>query len=80
MSRAELRRSLYALFATYGEVIDIVTKKEERMREQAFVVYNDVASATAALRSLNGFIFYDKNLVGCRRSECISSNDLISYI
>lgn len=33
------------------------------MREQAFIVYDNVASATAAMRSLNGFNFYNNPLV-----------------
>ncbi|ORY94734.1 hypothetical protein BCR43DRAFT_494513 [Syncephalastrum racemosum] len=56
----ELRTSLYHLFATYGDIIDIVTKKEASMREQAFIVYDNVAAATTALRNLNGFSFYQR--------------------
>lgn len=33
------------------------------MREQAFIVYNNVASATTAKRSLNGFTFFDRPIV-----------------
>ncbi|KAI9323857.1 hypothetical protein BX666DRAFT_1891033 [Dichotomocladium elegans] len=58
----ELRASLYSLFVTYGTILDIVTKKANEMREQAFIVYDNVASATAALRSLQGFNFYNKSL------------------
>lgn len=60
---SELRTSLYHLFATYGDIIDIVTKKEASMREQAFIVYDNVAAATTALRSLNGFSFYQRPMV-----------------
>jgi RNA recognition motif-containing protein len=35
------------------------------MREQAFIVYNNVASATTAKRSLNGFTFFDRPIVSC---------------
>ncbi|KAG0194449.1 hypothetical protein DFQ28_011250 [Apophysomyces sp. BC1034] len=57
---SELKRSLYHLFITYGEILDIVAMSSEKMREQAFVVYDNVASATAAMRSLNGFTFHDR--------------------
>ncbi|KAF7731011.1 hypothetical protein EC973_001057 [Apophysomyces ossiformis] len=57
---AELKRSLYHLFITYGEILDIVTMSTEKMREQAFIVYDNVASATAAMRSLNGFTFHER--------------------
>ncbi|KAI9260183.1 hypothetical protein BY458DRAFT_478624 [Sporodiniella umbellata] len=63
----EIRASLYGLFATYGPILDIVTKKTEKMREQAFVVYADIASATTAKRSLTGFIFLGHALVSVDR-------------
>ncbi|KAI8364725.1 uncharacterized protein BYT42DRAFT_618874 [Radiomyces spectabilis] len=56
----ELKSSLYCLFSTYGEILDVTAKKTEKMREQAFVVYADPAAATTAMRSLNGFTFYDR--------------------
>lgn len=59
----ELRASLYALFITHGTILDIVTKKSSEMREQAFIVYDNVASATAALRSLQNTNFYNKPMV-----------------
>jgi U2 small nuclear ribonucleoprotein B'' len=37
--------------------------KKDKMRGQAFVVFEDIAAATTALKSLNGFSFYDKNIV-----------------
>ncbi|CAO3694838.1 unnamed protein product [Umbelopsis ramanniana] len=58
----EIKASLYTLFLTYGDILDIVIMKKEKMRGQAFVVFDDIASATAALKSLNGFPFYEKNL------------------
>lgn len=60
---AELKSSLYGLFSTYGPILDITAKKTEKMREQAFVVYNNVASATTAKRSLNGFTFFERPIV-----------------
>jgi RNA recognition motif-containing protein len=51
------------LFSSYGPILDITAKKTEKMREQAFIVYNNVASATTAKRSLNGFTFFSKPIV-----------------
>ncbi|KAI8982299.1 hypothetical protein BDF20DRAFT_866097 [Mycotypha africana] len=62
VNKEELRLSLYQLFATYGPILDIVAKKTDKMREQAFVVYDNIASATTAKRSLNGFTFFGKPL------------------
>ena len=63
VNKEELRSQLYALFTTYGKVIDIVAMKTEKMRGQAFLVFADLASATAALRACEGIVFYDKPMV-----------------
>lgn len=43
--------------------IDIVAKKHDGGRGQAFVVFDETASATAALRGLQGNEFYKRELV-----------------
>lgn len=59
----ELKKSLYAIFSQFGPILDIVALKTLKMRGQAFVVFQDIASATNALRSMQGFPFYDKPMV-----------------
>lgn len=44
------------------------------MRGQAFIVFRDLQSATAALRALDGFEFYEKPLVCESRSHSRSWN------
>ncbi|CAJ0767860.1 24714_t:CDS:2, partial [Entrophospora sp. SA101] len=44
----------------YGRILDIVALKTIKMRGQAFIVFREIQSATAAMRGLNGFNFYDK--------------------
>ena len=61
----ELKKSLYAIFSQFGQILDIVALKTLKMRGQAFVIFNDVNSATNALRSMQGFPFYDKPMVIC---------------
>ncbi|KAI8886289.1 RNA-binding domain-containing protein [Backusella circina FSU 941] len=58
----EIKQSLYGLFTTYGTILGVSAKKTEKMREQAFVVFSDIASATTAKRSLNGFTFFGQPL------------------
>ncbi|KAL1006132.1 hypothetical protein UPYG_G00068220 [Umbra pygmaea] len=60
IKKDELKRSLYALFSQFGQVVDIVAMKTMKMRGQAFVVFKELASATNALRQLQGFPFYNK--------------------
>jgi len=60
INKEEIRSQLYALFTTYGKLIDVVATKTPKMRGQAFLVFTDLASATAALRACDGLTFYDK--------------------
>jgi RNA recognition motif-containing protein len=43
--------------------MDVVALKTKAMRGQAFVVFREPNSATAALRDCNGKFFYDKPMV-----------------
>lgn len=71
MSRlyTELKKSLYAIFSQFGVILDILAKKSLKMRGQAFVVFKEIASATNALRAMQGFPFYDKPMVSARKGE-----------
>jgi U2 small nuclear ribonucleoprotein B'' len=68
VNKNEIRSQLYALFTTYGKLIDVVATKTPKMRGQAFLVYTDLPSATAALRACDGMIFYNKPMVRLCRS------------
>merc|ERR1712179_315511 len=50
----------YAIFSQFGQILDIVALKTLKMRGQAFVVFKEVPSAVAAIKSMQGFPFYDK--------------------
>ena len=58
--RTELRKSLSAAFAQFGKVIDINCAKTYKLRGQAWVVFDTVTAATAAVKQMNEFPFYDK--------------------
>ncbi|KAF5331728.1 hypothetical protein D9611_007722 [Ephemerocybe angulata] len=62
ITKDELKTQLYALFATYGKIIDIVALKGKKMKGQAFLVFADLAGATTAMRACEGMLFYDKPL------------------
>jgi len=59
----ELKKSLHAIFSQFGSIMDIHAKKSLKMRGQAFVIFKEISSATNALRSMQGFPFYDKPMV-----------------
>jgi len=48
------------LLNQFGQILDIVALKTLKMRGQAFVIFKDLSSASNALRSMQGFPFYDK--------------------
>lgn len=60
IKKVDLKKSLYAIFSQFGSILDIMAWKNLRMRGQAFVVYKEETSATNAIRSMQGFPFYDK--------------------
>ncbi|KAH8815022.1 hypothetical protein F5884DRAFT_160405 [Xylogone sp. PMI_703] len=62
IQKSDLRISLYTLFSTYGPVLDVVALKTMKMRGQAHIVFRDVQTATQAMRSLQGFEFFGKEL------------------
>ncbi|RUS87500.1 hypothetical protein EGW08_004754 [Elysia chlorotica] len=60
IKKDELKKSLYAIFSQFGQILDIVALKTLKMRGQAFVIFKEINSAANALRSMQGFPFYDK--------------------
>jgi len=60
IKKEELKKSLYAIFSQFGPIVDIVALKTLKLRGQAWVIFKEINSATNALRSMQGFPFYDK--------------------
>lgn len=75
VKKEELKKSLYAIFSQFGQILDIVAMKTLKMRGQAFVIFKEIASATNALRTMQGFPFYDKQM---RIAYAKSESDVIS--
>jgi RNA recognition motif-containing protein len=63
IQKNDLRTALYSLFSTYGTVLDVVAMKTSKMRGQAHIVFKDVQASTQALRALQGFEFFGKQMV-----------------
>ncbi|CAL8353598.1 unnamed protein product [Lota lota] len=60
IKKDELKKSLYAIFSQFGQILDILVARNLKMKGQAFVIFKEVNSASNALRSMQGFPFYDK--------------------
>ncbi|KAJ9543177.1 hypothetical protein OSB04_022884 [Centaurea solstitialis] len=56
----ELKKSLQAVFSQFGKILEILAFKTLKHKGQAWVVFEEVSSATSALRQMQGFPFYDK--------------------
>ncbi|KAI9671584.1 MAG: U2 snRNP complex subunit msl1 [Caeruleum heppii] len=78
LQKQDLRLSLYTLFSTYGPVLDVVALKTMKCRGTAHIVYRDVQTSTQAMRSLQGFDFFGKEMriqYAKTKSETISKLD-----
>ncbi|RLV87022.1 putative U2 small nuclear ribonucleoprotein B'' [Meyerozyma sp. JA9] len=60
VSRRLLKHNLYLLFSTYGDVIDIIIRP--KMRGQAHIILDSVASASSARASLDKRRFFSKEM------------------
>lgn len=58
-----MKQALHAAFSQFGPIIDIVMRKSYRLRGQAFIIFRDIESAAKALRTMQGFPFYDRPMV-----------------
>ncbi|XP_059050734.1 U1 small nuclear ribonucleoprotein A [Achroia grisella] len=77
IKKEELKKSLYAIFSQFGQILDIVALKTLKMKGQAFVIFKEISSATVALRSMQGFPFYDKPM---RIQYSKSDSDVIAKV
>ncbi len=58
-----LRRALYSLFTRHGKVHEVIVLRREGLRGQAWIIFDDVQSAVAALQAEQGFTLFGKDLV-----------------
>jgi U2 small nuclear ribonucleoprotein B'' len=85
IGKDDLRISLYTLFSTYGPVLDVVALRTMKMRGQAHVVFRDVQTATQAMRGLQSFDFFGKEMVSLYSclplfDSCISLNEFLGHM
>ncbi|THC97957.1 hypothetical protein EYZ11_002594 [Aspergillus tanneri] len=59
----QLKVALEEIFSEYGNIIEIVAKTNLKAKGQAFIVFDDVESATRAIDEINGFELFDKPMV-----------------
>ncbi|KAM3080568.1 hypothetical protein ACMFMG_005510 [Clarireedia jacksonii] len=57
-----LKEALTELFSEYGTILDIVAKTNLKAKGQAFIVFEDVHSATKAIEDVQGFEVFGKEM------------------
>jgi U2 small nuclear ribonucleoprotein B'' len=55
-----MKTALTEIFSEYGNIIDLVAKTNLKAKGQAFVVFDNVESASKAIEEINGFELFDK--------------------
>ncbi|TKR83272.1 hypothetical protein L596_016893 [Steinernema carpocapsae] len=60
IKKTELRKSLYTLFSQFGSIINVLCYRTDQMRSKAHITFKEIGAATTALRSMQGFPFYDR--------------------
>ena len=76
VNKDTLRRALYALFTKVGTVLDVSVPKRQATRGQAWVVFEDVETASKAKLALQGFNFMGQPLdihFASQRSDVVST-------
>ncbi|RLN54211.1 hypothetical protein BBJ29_008118 [Phytophthora kernoviae] len=58
-----MKATLYASLSQHGKILEIVMGRARRLRGQAWVTFDDIPSASNALRAVNGSVVFDKPVV-----------------
>jgi U1 small nuclear ribonucleoprotein A len=61
INKEKLKRELYACFCKSGRIIDIILSKKKQARGQAWIIFEDIESATKAKVAFQGFQFFGKS-------------------
>ncbi|RMZ76538.1 hypothetical protein DV738_g4929, partial [Chaetothyriales sp. CBS 135597] len=56
----DLKEALTEIFSEYGEIIEIVAKRNVKAKGQAFIVFDKAEAAAKAVEEVNGFELFDK--------------------
>ena len=77
INMVDLKNSLFQLFCTYGQVLEVHAKMNVRARGQAYVVMESTAAAEQAIKTLRGYPFFGKPM---RLNYAKKDSDLITKL
>ncbi|KAG7382795.1 hypothetical protein PHYBOEH_010233 [Phytophthora boehmeriae] len=58
-----MKATLYASLSQHGKILEIVMGRARRLRGQAWVTFDDIPSASNAMRAVNGSMIFEKPVV-----------------
>jgi RNA recognition motif-containing protein len=59
----DMQHSLFHLFSLYGDILEILIKKNLKMKGQAFITFSSAEPATKAMHDLQNYNFFGKKMV-----------------
>ena len=59
----EVKDALKELFSEYGNILEIVAKKNMKAKGQAFIVFDEIDAATRAIEEVQGFELFEKPMI-----------------
>ena len=59
----DLKETLHEFFEEHGEILDIIAKRNIKMKGQAFIIFSDLNAANKAKEALNGVELFGKPMV-----------------
>jgi len=75
INMTELKKSLYHVFSPHGKILELHAQKLNKLRGQAWIIYEDEASAVKAVETMANYSFYGKPM---RVNFAKVKSDLIS--
>ena len=56
----QLKEALTEIFSEYGNIVDLVAKRNLKAKGQAFIVFDEVEAASNAIEEVQGFELFEK--------------------
>merc|ERR1712039_968632 len=60
LTKEDTIKALYAMFGQFGKILDVVAPKTNKLRCQAWIAFAHTSSAANAVKTMQGFPFFDK--------------------
>merc|ERR1711976_299962 len=62
LSKEDTKKVLYAAFSQFGRILEIVALRTNKLRGQAWIIFENLSSSTNAMKTMHGFLLCGKPL------------------